>query len=228
MNEIVTGVLFIYPGALIEILYRRYAKYGYKEDTRAEPIHMAELFFYSAVITIFSVLLLRVFGGVKVDTLSSLVFELNRFSTLIQYLILSVTLTIFVAWIRYEISGMDPEHEEAVDQQRVNGCRVVGAANTWRDLIYGPLLQDILEHCILRISCGGQVTAGFAAYIPTDFEQGIELVQTAFVEKRFKEEENWTLEQCNIGEPYAVYIDTPTGIKVEFFDGRELYDYLES
>lgn len=227
MNEIVTGVLFIYPGAIIEILYRRYAKYGYKEDTRAEPIRLAELFLYSVVVTVFSVLLLKVFGGVKVDTLSGLVFELNRFSTLIKYLLLSIALTIIVAWIRYQISGMNPDHEDAADQKPVNGCRVVGAANAWRDLIYGLMLEDILEHCILRISCGDQVTAGFAAYLPTDFEQGIELVQTAFVQKVFESEANCVPDKRYIGDPHAVYIDPPTRAKVEFFDGKKLYDYLE-
>lgn len=228
MNEIVTGVLFIYPGAIIEILYRRYAKYGYKEDARAEPIRLAELFLYSVVVTISSVLLLKVFGGIKVETLSSLVFELNRFSTLIQYLILSFMLTIFVAWIRYQISGMNPEHEDAADQKPVNGCRVVGAANAWRDLIYGPMLQDILEHCILRISCGDQVTAGFAAYLPTDFEQGFELTYTSYVQKQFEMEVGYAPDERYIHDPQAVYIDPPTGIKVEFFNGNELYDYLTS
>ena len=227
MEDIVVGVLFIYPGAIIELLYRRYAKYGYKEESHAEPIKLAELFLNSAIVTILTVILLPVFSNIEVDSLSSLVFELNRFGSLIQYLILSILVTCFVAGVRYKVSGMDPAGDGPLDQDRVNGCQVAGSANTWRELIYGPALKDILEHCILRITTSNGIAAGFATYLPDDFEKGISLEQTAFVEKQFDEEATWEPHQRNIGDPYAVYVDSATGTKVEFFDGKELYEYLD-
>lgn len=228
LEEIVVGALFIYPGAIIEMLYRRYAKYGYKEESHAEPIKLAELFLNSVIVTILTVLFLRVFTNIKADTLSSLVFELNRFRWLMQYMILSAAVTCAVAWIRYKLTGMDPMDDRALDQTRVNGCRVAGSANAWRELIYGPDLKDILEHCILRITTSGGTSAGFASYLPDDFEKGIPLVQTAFVERMLSKEAEWEPDQRYIGEPYTVYIDPATGAKVEFFDGKELYDYLSA
>lgn len=228
MEDIVIGVLFIYPGAIIELLYRRYAKYGYKEEEHAEPLKLAELFLNSAIVTILTIALLRFFTGIEVETLSSLIFELNRFESLAQYLILSVAVTCIYAWIRYKISGMDPMDDGPIDQQGVHGCRVAGSINTWRELIYGQDLKDILEHCILRITTSDGTVAGFATYLPDDFEKGFSLEQVDFVEEQFKLEKDWAKEQRYIGESHAVYIDSPTGIKVEFFDGKELYEYLNA
>lgn len=227
MEELMSAVLFVYPGAMIELIYRRYAQYGYKEDSHAEPIKLAELFVYSTIVTIVTIILMRVFAGIKVDSLSGLVFELNRFESTLKYLILSILVTCVVAWIRYKVSGMDPDADGPLDQPQVNGCRVAGSANTWRELIYGPDLRDILEHCIVRITCGETVAAGFATYFPTDFEQGIPLTQTAFVEELMEREDELPQDQCYVGKAYMVYIDPITGTKVEFFKGKELHDYLE-
>lgn len=228
MEDIVIGVLFIYPGAIIELMYRRYAKYGYKEEGHAEPIKLAELFLNSVIVTILTVFLLRILGFIEVDSLGSLVFELSRFRSLMQYLIMSIVVTSAVAWIRYKFSGMDPSGDGPMDQKCVNGCRIAGSAGGWRELIYGPTLQDILEHCILRVTTSSGVSAGFALYLPDDFEKGIPLVQTAFVERMLREEAEWEPDQRYIGEPYAVYLDPATGTKVEFLDGKELYDYLSA
>ena len=193
MEDIVIGVLFVYPGAIIELIYRRYAKYGYKEEEHAESLKVAELFLNSAIVTILTILLFQFFTGTQVDTLSSLIFELNRFESLTQYLILSVAVTCIYAWIRYKACGMDPNTDGPVDQMKVNGCRVAGSVNTWRELIYGPDLSEILEHCILRITTSEGTVSGFATYLPDDFEKGFSLEQTAFVKARFEEEESMKL-----------------------------------
>ena len=225
MEDIIVSLLFVYPGAAIELFYRWRAKYSYKEEARSEPIMLAELFIQSAIVTVLTILSMQFFTGLQIGSLSMLIIHLNHFRTMSQYLILSVVMTALVGWLRYKIAGMGPD-EAGIGDREINGCRVVSSVNAWRELMFGNDLANILEHCIVRISCGGESVAGFVTCFPTDFEKGISLTQTDFVETQLKREECWEPEQRNIGSPHTVYIDPVTGSKVEFFDGAELYNYL--
>ncbi len=228
MEEIIISLLFLYPGALIEMLYDRYAKYSYRRTDTDSKAKVAEYFLNSVIVTIITILVYRCLAKQDVHTFKELVQVLSSFGEALLYFVLSLAFTGIYAFVRYHIMGMAPRLAgSSVLSEKVNGLEEIGSVNSWRDIIFGPQSKDVLQHCILRIQVGDQVVAGFAECLPVDFERGITLTQTVFVQELLEKEKDKPLDERFIGNPYFTYFDSPTGTRVEFFDGSELFSYLE-
>lgn len=226
MEEVLVSLLFIYPGALIEIFYRAFAKYGYKEEESNDQIKIGEYFLYSAIVFVLSLIIYQCISGRWFKTADEVFSEFNNLLSALGYLLLSLVVTGLVAYARYDLSGMNPSDDGGLLGESINGCKAAGSVNAWREIIYGSDFKDVLAPCIVRIRMGDIIETGFVHYFPDDFEKGIILVQSAYVKQQFEIEENCSPDHIIIGDPYVVYVDPASNVIVEFYPGQKLMNSM--
>lgn len=227
LEALLISVLFVYPGAFLDVCAARFTPYAYGKDRKTELERAAQYFIDSAAITGLSILTLSILCGEHMETFGDVIAYLMTISHAIQYMLLSLTISIAYFWVKqYLLHRLPTRFGEDHSVKRVHGCELVYPGNAWRELLYGKELEVFEGSYIVRITQGGESVAGFAQFLPSDFEDGILLTQTEYVKKQMEKEAKGG-EQL-IGDPYYCYFDPGSGAIVEIFDGAPSLADLEA
>lgn len=226
MEEIVISMLFLYPGALVDVISKNLYKYSYCEDETSEAAHIARYFMTSVLITIASILLYARIRGRSVATLTDIVAALTGIGELMWYTVISLVCTIATAVV-FRLVAILANRLISWINRKWEGTSIRDAVDAWHEIIYGEDMKSFRDQTIMRIRMGGEEEAGFVKYWPESLSEGIILTQQVLVKAFFDYDENE--EDCNkkfIGDPWVALIDSEHGAIIEIYDGRTLYEYL--
>lgn len=219
-EEIILVLIYLYPGALVDVLKRIIYSYSFREDPSDNFGKAVRYFAYSVIISTLSLLLYGFFCNKGVHSIDNITASLNGTIDLAFYAGISFVITLFFTLLHRPVEIFANWlmtlilHTESV---------VINPASAWIELMNGQDLKEIRDHMIVRVTCGESVRSGFLFTQPDSFDDGLILTKTKSVsaQMRYERENALREDECLIGSPWATYYDPKTGTFVDMYDGRE-------
>ena len=219
MENIIPLILFTYPGAISECVYRRLDKNRSGMKQNDEIIRVAWDFFLSALVTALCLVILHPGDG----TLSDLMEAMKEAGFLWSYLAWSLGLgaVVGVAWFLLKLLCFRGRNWYL----KKRGMDTYGAKRTvWKDLLDDSLIPH--EKAIASVRKDGiRLRAGFIWKYTTDLasDPGLILMHTKTVEEELDRKPG---EKSLIRDPVVSYIEPASGLEIQIYDGKALGDYI--
>ena len=222
MNEILVSMLFLYPGALVEVVQKEIFRYTYVEDKGSEVAHLARYFIYSVFVTLLSVFMYAFLREKEISTMSDIFLALNSPKEIFGYTVLSLIGTVIIACADEIFARLTIKVKNKFGKGSEDTSLII-AADAWHQIAYSQeeTLKECRQYMIAKVYNGGQESAGFIKYLPGEFEQGLILVWQSEIQKQLEKEKNESEEKRLIGDPVLTYFDPKSSTLVELFDGRK-------
>ena len=228
MQEIIISMLFLYPGAMVDVFEKYFFKYSYRQDESGEVAHLARYFAYSVVITIASIFIFAHFRQKSVANLEDIASALNGMIELGWYAGISLFASLMFTLLFHALNKLFVAINSRITE-KTEGLKVINASDTWHELAYGVSMAEYRDAAIIRIKNDKEERIGFVKVWPERYEDGILLTQTDIVKEYFDYDREISLDQQDkmfIGSPLYTMFDAKTASFIEIYDGRKLYAYL--
>lgn len=227
MEEIIIAMLFLYPGALIDVFDKRFFPRHHKESVMSDSTRVAKYFVYSVFISVFSLLIYAHLTGRGVSNINAIQDSLAGTMEIPKYFGVSLICTILFTLILRVIDSWFLQLR-SLYKHSIEGTTLINATDVWHEIVRGSDLKEIRSCMIAKIENGTSIRAGFLQYMPDDFEEGLGLTASQLVMDQLECEKGLepSSDKCYIGPPWLSYYDTKTGAFVDIYDGRRLHEYL--
>lgn len=217
MQNVIALILFTYPGAVCEYVYRRLSEDRAFFHEADEVFRVARDFFLSVAVT---AICLWISGA---GTLTTLMKKIQDAPGLFMYAGCSLLVSVAVGIIWHLASRARFRVWNRV--RKSSGKAVLGPRKTvWQDFLSDPDIQS--ENVIAAVYRDGKLLrAGILWEKPMDLEtdKGMILTFTSTVEGDLRRKRG---RRALIGDPIAHYIDMESGTDVALYDGNPMLDYI--
>lgn len=228
MESIIVAMLYLYPGALVDVIRHRFFKRTFRDEELNESARVAKYFVFSTVISVFSLLAYAALYEKSVANPDDILKSLSGTMEIPKYFVISLLMTVvFVALIRLG-NGM-LEKIKSCQLEKTDGLVISPSVDAWHELTCGKGLEGIWGYLVLRIICGDHETTGFSYYLPERFQDGVAVIHQEIVADAFQKDSGKAINDPDrlIYGPVAAYFDTETGTTVEFYNGYNLSKTLK-
>lgn len=221
MEQIIIAMIYLYPGALVDILRRAFFKRTYCDEETSDGARTAKHFVYSTIISVFSLLIYGLLIGQRVATFEDIRTALSSMTGILLFLGVSLAMTAaFAVGLEALEEGYAKLQSIKTDQEE--NRKICRSVDSWHTLVYGKEFEETRSALALRIRKGEKEQIGICYSLPGTFEEGIILFRTEETEKALKKNEADAL----LFGPVAVYYDTKTETFVEFYNAAKLIEKI--
>lgn len=225
MEEIIIAMLYLYPGAMVDVIRHRFFKRSFRDDEVNESTRIAKYFFFSTVISVVSLIWYAARYNKSVANPADIVSALTGTMEIPKYFVISLIVTLLftgglwiVNWALLQFSTLLSQEDVVISD----------SVDAWHEIVYGDALKDSKGYLILRVTNGGKPQMGFSYFLPERFSDGIILIRQEEVAAALERDKQKPADEpLEIFGPIATYCDAGTGATVEFFDGYFLSKKLE-
>lgn len=218
-KAIIMSMLFFYPGAMVDILYKKFVTSKHRELAVTESSKAAVAFFYSIAITIITISLYGWVFNYDIQSFENIFTIVETFNGLLGYFLLSLLSTGGFAWAWWQIQEW-VIYCQAKKLYGELGVRTDSYKDVWSQICEGSVHSDVIKDTVIRIYDGDKVMSGQALVLPSKIKNGFVLQNTKTVSEIFGDDPDY------FGMPVFMYYDSETGIRVEFYDGKEFAQYV--
>lgn len=223
--ELILVLIYIFPGALVDVFDRTFLSKSYKEDPSSNFEKASRYFGYSVIISTFALFIFGAVNGDGVYNLSEIANSLDGTFKIAGFAMMSLLSTILFVFAKRWLNLLWLWLRNRVYKHQGRSERT-DSKNAWIELIECDAIKKIETNTILRITPSDkQSIAGFVFLLPREYDDGIVLTRTEEVSKQLNAESKKTAPVI-IGEPLAMHFDTKTGSLIEFFDGTNFGNQL--
>jgi len=226
MEQIITLILFLFPGVFISLLYKKYLPISKEELSDYENIAIAFLYSFSVLIINF-VIIKKVFNR-DISTLSELMSNFARITFLLKYVSLTIlTGSIFaILWhciarrVLLCISNLI-RHKRGLAKQ-------TKFPSVWSEIFENP--DNSMDDAYIAIEKDGEIiTQGLIEiYSPSNSEtKEVKLICTDTFKLYLKNDESLPDDQKIFDDIMYEYYNFDTGVLIKFYNNEKLKKYLE-
>lgn len=227
MEQMIIAMIYLYPGALVDILRRVFFKRTYRDEETSDSTRAAKHFVFSTMISVASLLIYGRLAGKSVANPADL---LNTFSATMEiprFFLISLSMTVLFSCA---LEGLEEGYAKlrSLRLKETEQMKIDRSADTWHTLVYSKDFKYARSVLVLRIKSGAGEQVGICYSLPDNLEDGIALMWSPETRAAFKhdEETDDDNEKLLFG-PVVVYCDPKTGIIVEFFEAQKLFDQIQ-
>ena len=221
MEQIIIAMIYLYPGALVDILRRTFFKRTYCDEETSDGARTAKHFVYSTIISVFSLLIYGLLIGQRVATFEDIRTALSSMTGILLFLGVSLAMTAAFA-VGLEALEEGYAKLQSIKTGQEENRKICHSVDSWHTLVYGKEFEETRSALALRIRKGEKEQIGICYSLPGTFEEGIILFRTEETEKALKKNEADAL----LFGPVAVYYDTKTETFVEFYNAAKLIEKI--
>ena len=227
MEQIIIAMIYLYPGALVDVLRRAFFKRTYRDEETSDSARTAKYFVFSTIISVVSLLIYGRQAGKSVANPTDLLSAFSATMEIPRFFLISLIVTgafsgvlegLEAGWAKLQSSWLKKTEQMKIER----------SADTWHTLIYGKDFKNARSALVLRIKSGAGEQVGICYSLPERFEDGIALIWTPETQEAFKHDEEAVDDKKLIFGPVGVYCDPKTGMSVEFFEANKLFEQLQA
>lgn len=227
MEQMIIAMIYLYPGALVDILRRVFFKRTYRDEETSDSTRAAKHFVFSTMISVASLLIYGRLAGKSVANPADL---LNTFSATMEiprFFLISLSMTVLFSCA---LEGLEEGYAKlrSLRLKETEQMKIDRSADTWHTLVYSKDFKYARSVLVLRIKSGAGEQVGICYSLPDNLEDGIALMWSPETRAAFKHDEE--IDDDNeklLFGPVVVYCDPKTGIIVEFFEAQKLFDQIQ-
>lgn len=221
MEQMIIAMIYLYPGALVDILRRVFFKRTYRDEETSDSTRAAKHFVFSTMISVASLLIYGRLAGKSVANPADL---LNTFSATMEiprFFLISLGMTVLFSCA---LEGLEEGYAKlrSIKTAQEENRKICRSVDSWHTLVYGKEFEETRSALALRIRKGEKEQIGICYSLPGTFEEGIILFRTKETEEALKKNEDDAL----LFGPVAVYYDTKTETFVEFYNAAKLIEKI--
>lgn len=227
MEQMIIAMIYLYPGALVDILRRVFFKRTYRDEETSDSTRAAKHFVFSTMISVASLLIYGRLAGKSVANPADL---LNTFSATMEiprFFLISLSMTVLFSCA---LERLEEGYAKlrSLRLKETEQMKIDRSADTWHTLVYSKDFEYTRSALVLRIKSGVGEQVGICYSLPDNLEDGIALMWSPETRAAFKHDEETAddNEKLLFG-PVVVYCDPKTGIIVEFFEAQKLFDQIQ-
>lgn len=222
MEKIIIAILFLYPGAIVDILYANFAPSTFEDSTPNGTSRTAKYAAYSIAISLAAIRGYSFFFHADMSSMTAILDTLSSPAALGRYFLVSLASTGLFALCWHWFCRVISCFIGAAARQSQSHC-----TGAWQDIMESERHRAYRPFCIVRIRSGSGEQMGFCDYLPEQFERGFHLRETETVMQTFERDQKMENRGDRyIEEPYACYYDSRSNTFVELYDGEKLRWYL--
>lgn len=228
MEQMIIAMIYLYPGALVDILRRVFFKRTYRDEETSDSTRAAKHFVFSTMISVASLLIYGRLAGKSVANPADL---LNTFSATMEiprFFLISLGMTVLFSCA---LEGLEEGYAKlrSLRLKETEQMKIDRSADTWHTLVYSKDFKYARSALVLRIKSGAGEQVGICYSLPDNLEDGIALMWSPETRAAFKhDEETATDDEKLLFGPVVIYCDPKTGINVEFFEAQKLFDQIQA
>ncbi|MBR5302926.1 MAG: hypothetical protein IKU38_08835 [Clostridia bacterium] len=222
MEDIIIGMLYLYPGALVDLIRKTFFKRVFRDDDLNESTRIAKYFWFSTFITVAALLIYADCSNNSVANPEDIKKALSGTMEIPKYFGISFCVTVAFTFLLEGVKALWSGIRSLCKKKR-EGTVVSRSVTAWHELICGKGLKEYRGNLVLKIKNGGEEKVGFFYFLPDEFKDGISLIYQPEVEEAFTKDEGKDPydESRLIKGPVALYYDPESGTTVEFYDGTK-------
>lgn len=226
MEQIIIAMIYLYPGALVDILRRAFFKRTYRDEETSDSTRAAKHFVFSTIISVVSLLIYGRLAGKSVANPTDLLSAFSATMEIPRFFLISLIVTGIFSCV---LEGLEEGWAKlkSLRLEKTEKMKIKRSADTWHTLVYDKDFENARSALVLRIKSGAGEQAGICYSLPERFEDGIALIWTPETQEAFKHDEEAVDDKKLIFGPVGVYCDPKTGIIVEFFEARKLFEQIQ-
>ena len=228
MEQMIIAMIYLYPGALVDILRRVFFKRTYRDEETSDSTRAAKHFVFSTMISVASLLIYGRLAGKSVANPADL---LNTFSATMEiprFFLISLGMTVLFSCA---LEGLEEGYAKlrSLRLKETEQMKIDRSADTWHTLVYSKDFEYARSALVLRIKSGAGEQVGICYSLPDNLEDGIALMWSPETRAAFTHDEATAAddEKLLFG-PVVIYCDPKTGINVEFFEAQKLFDQIQA
>lgn len=228
MEQMIIAMIYLYPGALVDILRRVFFKRTYRDEETSDSTRAAKHFVFSTMISVASLLIYGRLAGKSVANPADL---LNTFSATMEiprFFLISLGMTVLFSCA---LEGLEEGYAKlrSLRLKETEQMKIDRSADTWHTLVYSKDFEYARSALVLRIKSGAGEQVGICYSLPDNLEDGIALMWSPETRTAFKhDEETDADDEKLLFGPVVIYCDPKTGINVEFFEAQKLFDQIQA
>lgn len=228
MEQMIIAMIYLYPGALVDILRRVFFKRTYRDEETSDSTRAAKHFVFSTMISVASLLIYGRLAGKSVANPADL---LNTFSATMEiprFFLISLGMTVLFSCA---LEGLEEGYAKlrSLRLKETEQMKIDRSADTWHTLVYSKDFEYARSALVLRIKSGAGEQVGICYSLPDNLEDGIALMWSPETRMAFKhDEETAADDEKLLFGPVVIYCDPKTGINVEFFEAQKLFDQIQA
>lgn len=228
MEQMIIAMIYLYPGALVDILRRVFFKRTYRDEETSDSTRAAKHFVFSTMISVASLLIYGRLAGKSVANPADL---LNTFSATMEiprFFLISLGMTVLFSCA---LEGLEEGYAKlrSLRLKETEQMKIDRSADTWHTLVYSKDFEYARSALVLRIKSGAGEQVGICYSLPDNLEDGIALMWSPETRAAFKhDEETVADDEKLLFGPVVIYCDPKTGINVEFFEAQKLFDQIQA
>lgn len=228
MEQMIIAMIYLYPGALVDILRRVFFKRTYRDEETSDSTRAAKHFVFSTMISVASLLIYGRLAGKSVANPADL---LNTFSATMEiprFFLISLGMTVLFSCA---LEGLEEGYAKlrSLRLKETEQMKIDRSADTWHTLVYSKDFKYARSALVLRIKSGAGEQVGICYSLPDNLEDGIALMWSPETCAAFKhDEETAADDEKLLFGPVVIYCDPKTGINVEFFEAQKLFDQIQA
>ena len=231
MGQMIIAMIYLYPGALVDILRRVFFKRTYRDEETSDSTRAAKHFVFSTMISVASLLIYGRLAGKSVANPADL---LNTFSATMEiprFFLISLSMTVLFSCA---LEGLEEGYAKlrSLRLKETEQMKIDRSADTWHTLVCSKDFEYTRSALVLRIKSGaGEQELRMVAdclRVLENLEDGIALMWSPETRAAFKHDEETAddNEKLLFG-PVVVSCDPKPGIIVEFFEAQKLFDQIQ-
>lgn len=223
MEQIIIAMIYLYPGALVDIIRRKLFSRTYADEETSDSGRTAKYFIFSTVISVISLL---VYGRLSGKSIANSEDIKSAFSATMEIpcfflisLIVTILFSFFLEGMKILWGQIRSGYLKKTEKMTVNR-----SSDAWHEIVYGETLREIRGMLVLKTIQNEHEEMGACFYLPDTFENGIALMkqnEVAEALKHDKQEEDDS--KKIIYGPIITYCDTKTGTIVEIYNGERIF-----
>lgn len=228
MEQIIIAMIYLYPGALVDVLRRKLFTRTYRDEETSDSARAAKHFAFSTIISVASLL---IYGRLARKSVANPTDLLNTFSATMEiprFFLISLIMTVIFS---FALEGLEEGYVKlkSLSLKGTEQMKIARSADTWHTLVCGKDFEYTRSALVLRIKGGAGEQVGICYSLPDKLEDGIALMWSQETRAAFKhDEETVADDEKLLFGPVVVYCDPKTGINVEFFEAQKLFDQIQA
>ena len=153
MEQMIIAMIYLYPGALVDILRRVFFKRTYRDEETSDSTRAAKHFVFSTMISVASLLIYGRLAGKSVANPADL---LNTFSATMEiprFFLISLGMTVLFSCA---LEGLEEGYAKlrSLRLKETEQMKIDRSADTWHTLVYSKDFEYARSALVLRIKSG--------------------------------------------------------------------------
>lgn len=226
MEQIISLILFVFPGVFINLLYKQYLPKSKQEPSDYEKAVIA--FIYSFMVLVLNIVVMKFIFKKEIETLDQLLGYFKNTSFLLKYVFLTIFTSMLFAIVWHYIFKYLILWAYNFYRKLRGLPKETRFSSVWDEIFENPD-NDMTDAYVVIEKDGDIISQGIIdLYSPIDSkDKEIKLICTDSFKKYLENDKLLTEDEKIFNEIDYEYYNIETGVLIKFYNNKRIKEYLK-